>query len=140
MKQRLFFTAIFGSLLLLAAASCKKDDSAPPVANATRIIGSWKEYFQGIDSNKNGRPDGNEAMNPGNYRIVTFYANGSLRDTSFFNGVASNIETSYAVTGDYLTIVFPGIAPRRILHLDDSGLLLQDTSATLPLLTAFRRQ
>ena len=137
MTERAIFRAILGVFLALAAFSCKKDDGAPPDNNSTRIIGSWREAYRAADSNSNGRADSDERSNSTQYRVVTFYTNGSVRDTAFINGVASSIEATYTIDGDMLGIVFPGIPASKITRLDADSLVLSDTTSRPHLLTGY---
>lgn len=138
MQQRVIRMVLFAALAF-SAASCSKDDDTPPQTNATRIIGSWRETFRAPDTNGNGIIDSNERSNSGHYRVITFYTNGSVRDTSFINNVAGSIEASYTINELSLNILFPGIGPSRILQLDETNLQLRDTAARPQLVTGFRK-
>lgn len=139
MLQRVIYSVLFG-VLLFAVASCRRDDDSPPDTNMTSLVGSWRERYQAPDANENGVVDSNERTTTAHYRVITFYANGSFRDTSYINNVAANIDASYTLAGQTLNINFPGIPPYRVVQLDATTLILRDTSARPQVITGFSKQ
>jgi len=140
MKHRLSFWAFSAAFLTVAAVSCKKDPDPPAGDNATRIIGSWRQSYEAIDSNNNGRPDSSERIPTTDYRVISFYSNGNVHDTAFVNDTASSRNSTYSVTGDYLSIFSRGLTPNRILQLDAATLMLRDSSTRPAMITAFSKQ
>jgi hypothetical protein len=139
MKQRLLLLAFFGPLLAVSVLSCKKDPEGPADTNATRIIGSWRQLYNAIDSNNNGRPDSAERIPTMEYRVLSFYSNGNVHDTLFVDDTASSLNATFSVNGDYLSIFSRGVVPSRILQLDAGTLILKDSSTRPAIITAFNK-
>jgi hypothetical protein len=140
MKQRLSRLVFFSGIFTVAAISCKKEKDTPAETIATRIIGNWREIYSAADINANGQADSNERSSSNYYHILSLYDNGNVHDTLYMNGVASSIDATYSISGDYLSIHFPDIAPKRILQLDASALVLADTTQVPTVITAFNKQ
>lgn len=137
--------------LLLAATtavvSCKKDDKAK--SRHDMIVGTWKSYQSGVDSNGNGIWDANEKKTDTGSDIGTsvFNADGSGSVSGDFFGSPLNIPLTWNLQNndnDFRVIISlfgsTDTSVVNIISLDDKTFVTKDPSASPVSFTSLNKQ